>query len=325
MIDFEKIIDIIKSSDEVFLTGHKNIDLDALGSLLGMYYLVNSMGKNAYVVIDDENKNTEVKRALSTIKRDNNIKTYNYLDIKNVITNDSLLIVTDTSKKNRLQNEELNKIKNKIILDHHVKTDDNIVNSTYEYIDTSSSSACEIVLEIISKLQIEIPSNVANIMLSGIYIDTNGFLLKTTEKTHFYTSFLYKFGVDNIEIQYLIKQNYNEFKRRQNLTLKTEFYDNIAISSSDSKYSNVELAKACDVLLTFNNVEAAFVIAKLDDNLIGISARSLGNVDVEKVMNYFNGGGHKTDAACQIKEDNIEKVKDKLLKYLGGLNESNIY
>ena len=76
LIDFEKIIDIIKSSDEVFLTGHKNIDLDALGSLLGMYYLVNSMGKNAYVVIDDENKNTEVKRALSTIKRDNNIKTY---------------------------------------------------------------------------------------------------------------------------------------------------------------------------------------------------------------------------------------------------------
>lgn len=325
MIDYLKIVDIIESSSEVFLTAHKNIDLDALGSILGMYYIVKSSGKNAYIIIDDEEVNTEVKRSLCSIKKADNIDAYKYLDIEDKICNNSLLIVTDTSKVNRLQNIKLNDIKNKIVIDHHIKTDDNIKNCTYEFIDITASSACEIVLELIKKLNIYIPTEIANIMLSGIYIDTNGFLLKTTEKTHFYTSFLYQFGVDNIEVQYLLKQNFDEFKKRQNITLATEFYDNIAISISELKYSNVELAKACDVLLTFNNVEASFVIAKLDDNLIGISARSLGNIDVAKVMNYFGGGGHKTDAACQIKDDNINEIKEKLLKYLGGLDESNIY
>lgn len=325
MIDYTKIVEIIESSSEVFLTAHKNIDLDALGSILGMYFIVKSSGKNAYIVIDDEEVSTEIKRSLSSIKKIDNIDVYKYSDIVNKITNTSLLIVTDNSKINRLQNIKLDNIKNKIVIDHHIRTDDNIKDCTYEFIDITSSSACEIVLELIKKLNIYIPTEIANIMLSGIYIDTNGFLLKTTEKTHFYTSFLYQFGVDNIEVQYLLKQNYNEFKKRQNLTLATEFYDNIAISTSDLKYSSVELAKASDVLLTFNNVEASFVIAKLDENIIGVSARSLGNIDVAKIMNHFNGGGHKTDAACQIKNSNINEIKEELLKYLGGLNESNIY
>ena len=325
MIDHLNVVNIIESSSEVFLTAHKNIDLDALGSILGMYFIVKNSGKNAYIIIDDEDVSTEVKRSLSSIKNTDNIDVYKYSDIVDKITNDSLLIVTDNSKINRLQNIKLNDIKNKIVIDHHIRTDDNIKDCTYEFIDITASSACEIVLELIKKLNIYIPTEIANIMLSGIYIDTNGFLLKTTEKTHFYASFLYQFGVDNIEVQYLLKQNFNEFKKRQILTLATEFYNNIAISTSDLIYSSVELAKACDVLLTFNNVEACFVIGKLDDDIIGISARSLGNVDVAKIMNNFNGGGHKTDAACQIKNSNINEIKNELLNFLGGLDESNIY
>ena len=94
---------------------------------------------------------------------------------------------------------------------------------------------------------------------------------------------------------------------------------------SRSKYLNTELAKASDVLLTFNNVEASFTIAKISNNVVGISARSLGNVDVEKIMNHFGGGGHKTDAATQIINKDVDKVKEELLEYIGGLNEGNIY
>jgi len=85
------------------------------------------------------------------------------------------------------------------------------------------------------------------------------------------------------------------------------------------EYYSSELGKASDVILTFNNIEASFVIAKIGDNMVGISARSLGNIDVEKVMHHFNGGGHKTDAAAQIKGKTVEEVKKELLEFLGGL------
>lgn len=316
MIDFLKIEALIKSSDEVFITAHKNIDLDALGSILGIYYVANSLGKNAYIVIDDEEVTNEVKRALATIKKV--VVPIKCSDIEK-FSNKSLLVVTDTCENKRVQNEKLLDIKNKIVIDHHIETSDGIDSCAYKYVDISSSSATEIVLDLVNELNIYIPAEMATIMLAGIYIDTNGFLLKTTEKTHIYTSMLYKFGADNKEAQYLLKQNFNEFKRRQKLTLATEFYNEFAVTSSDNKYSSTELAKACDVLLTFNNIEAAFVIAKIDEDIVGISARSLGNIDVEDIMSHFNGGGHKTAAATRVAGKTVEEVKNELLEFLGGV------
>lgn len=316
MIDFLKIEALIKSSDEVYITAHKNIDLDALGSILGIYYVTNSLGKNAYIVIDDEEVTNEVKRALATIKKV--VVPIKCSDIEK-FSSKSLLVVTDTCENKRVQNEKLLDIKNKIVIDHHIETSDGIDDCAYKYVDIFSSSATEIVLDLVNELNIYIPAEMATIMLAGIYIDTNGFLLKTTEKTHVYTSMLYKFGADNKEAQYLLKQNFNEFKRRQKLTLATEFYNEFAVTSSDNKYSSTELAKACDVLLTFDNIEAAFVIARIDEDVVGISARSLGNIDVEDIMSNFNGGGHKTAAATRVSGKTVEEVKNELLEFLGGV------
>lgn len=319
MIDSFKIENLINTADNVFITAHKNIDLDALGAIIGIYYIVNSFGKRAYIILDDEEFNNEVKRALSTMKKTDDIVAATYDEVKDLMTNETLLFVTDTSNKNRVQNEELLKINNKIVIDHHVESENTIDKLLYKYIDVSSSSATEIVLELINQLNIYIPSEIATIMLAGIYIDTNGFLLKTSEKTHIYTALLYKFGADSKEAQYLLKQNFNEFKRRQKLTLATEILDKYAISAVDMEYYPSEIAKASDVILTFNNIEAAFVIAKLDEDVVGISARSLGNIDVEYIMHHFNGGGHKTDAATQIIGKSVEEVKKELLDFLGGL------
>lgn len=314
-----KIENLINKSDEVFITAHKYIDLDALGSILGIYYIVNNLGKNAHIIIDDEEVNPEVRRALSTVKKIDDIIPKTYDEIKGLITDNSLLIVCDTNKKTRVQNEELLKINKKIVIDHHVESKHVIEDLTYKFIDTNCSSATEIVLDLINELNIYIPAEIATIMLAGMYIDTNGFSIKTGEKTHIYASMLYKFGADSKEAQYLLKQNFTEFKRRQKLTLATDIYDEYAITTSDSIYSSTELAKASDVLLTFNGVEASFSIAKLDDDVVGMSARSLGNVDVEKIMLHFNGGGHKTDAATQIRDKSVEEVKRELLEFLGGL------
>ena len=317
MLDSLKIEELIKSSSEVFITAHKNIDFDALGSILGMYYVANKIGKNVHVVIDDEDYSKEMKRAISSIK-ELDIIPKRYTDIKDRIDNKSLLIVTDVNVSKRLQNIKLLDIKNRIVIDHHIETKD-CIDTIYKYIDIMSSSACELVLKLINNLNIYIPSEVATIMLSGIYVDTNGFSLKTTKDTHESASLLYQFGADTNESQYLLKQNFNEYKRIQKLVLNTEFYDNIAITTGDGKYLSTDLAKSSDTLLRFNSVEASFTIAKLDDNIVGISARSLGNIDVASIMNKFNGGGHKTDAAAQIKDCRVSDIKDKILEYLGGL------
>ena len=151
------------------------------------------------------------------------------------------------------------------------------------------------------------------------YIDTNDFMLKTTEKTHACLSQLYKCGADSLEAKYLLKQNFNEYKKRQKLVLACEFYGNFAISSTNDIYSSVEIAKVCDTILTFNGVEACFVIANLDNDIVGISARSIGNINVEEVMAYFDGGGHRTDAAAQVKQGNVLDIKNKIIEIMGGL------
>ena len=318
MLDSLKIEELIRSSSEVFITAHKNIDFDAFGSILGMYYIANKVGKNVHIVIDDESFSNEMKRAISSIKKLDVIP-IKYDDIKDKIDSKSLLIVTDVNVSKRLQNIKLLDIKNKIVIDHHIETENSIQNITYKYIDITSSSACELVLKLINMLNIYIPSEVATIMLAGIYVDTNGFSLKTTKDTHDSASLLYQFGADTNESQYLLKQNFNEYKRIQKLVLNAEFYDDIAVTIGDSKYLPTDLAKSSDTLLTFNNIEASFTVAKLDDDVVGISARSLGNIDVASIMNKFNGGGHKTDAAAQIKNCKVSDIKEELLKYLGGL------
>lgn len=319
MIDSNKIKELIASSSNIVVTAHKNIDLDALGSCLGLYYICNNLDKDIHIVIEDEKIEPEIKRALLTIKKKDKIIPVTYKEIMQEINNDTLLIIVDTNKGNRIQNENLLNIKNKILIDHHIRSDESVTDLLYEYLDFNESSATEIIMDLINELNIYIPPEIATIMLAGIYIDTNGFILKTSENTHLCASTLYKFGADNKEVAYLLKQNFREYERRQRLILKTEFYDDTAITiEKTKKYTTTELAKVSDVILTFNGIEASYAIAKIDRKTIGISARSLGSIDVEKIMTYFDGGGHKTDAGAQIEGVDVELVKNELLKYIRG-------
>ena len=259
-----------------------------------------------------------MKRAIAEVKKDANVDINCYKEVQGMIDNNSLLIITDVNNKKRLQCDKLLLMKNKVVIDHHIKSI-NSIDCVYEYVDSLASSATEIVMDLINDLNVYIPPVVATIMLVGIYIDTNDFMLKTTEKTHACLSQLYKCGADSLEAKYLLKQNFNEYKKRQKLVLACEFYGNFAISSTNDIYSSVEIAKVCDTILTFNGVEACFVIANLDNDIVGISARSIGNINVEEVMAYFDGGGHRTDAAAQVKQGNVLNIKNKIIEIMGGL------
>lgn len=321
MLDYKKIEDLIIESDNVVITAHKNLDLDALGAVLSMYFVCKKYNKKSTLMIDDIEFESGVDIALNKISSlDYNVEIKTYEELMESINSNTLLILVDTNKKEMVQNKNIFDIVNNIIvIDHHIKEEDYNINTKYEYINSDNSSMGEILVDLIKELDIYIPEYVATIILAGIIIDTNNFYLKTTKKTHYAASILKELNADSKEMQYLLKQDFNNYIERQKIILKARFLkDNIAISNGelDKIYEKEDLAKTADTLLLFKNVEAAFVIGKIDNNEIGISARSLGKIDVQEIMEKMDGGGHITDAAAQLKNNTIEEVEETLISLL---------
>ena len=155
-------------------------------------------------------------------------------------------------------------------------------------------------------------------MLAGIEIDTNAFNIKTSSKTFEAAAYLLKIGASNIEKQKLLKENKESYCKRQEFVKNSYMLnDNMALCVMDNKiYPKYELALISEDLLQFDNVEASFTIGYTDKNTVGISARSIGEIDVERIMECLGGGGHKTDAAASIENKKIEEVKEELLKQI---------
>ncbi len=319
-IDSIKIEEAIRESSNVIITAHKDLDLDALGSILGFYYVVSKCDKEASLLIDDIFNENGVVTALKELEKlEYNIPILDYSNTN--FNKNSLLVIIDTSNKDRIQNTKIfSDIKNKIVIDHHVMGDFNEKDYIYSYINVEESSSSEIIADILIDLNIYIPKYVASIMLSGIMVDTNRFYLKTTKNTFEAAGILKKMGASINDIQYLFKQDFNEYIKRQEIIKSSIFIKNnilLAIANKDNIYDNDELAKSADTMLTFNGVEAAFVIGYISNKEIGISARSLGKIDVQKIMKEFNGGGHKTEAAAQSKNKSIQEIKEELIRILG--------
>lgn len=321
MFDFNKFEKLLSNCSNVIITTHMNLDLDAFGSVLSMSFICRRMNKKSIILIDDTEFESGVEIALKKIVNLNyGIDIENYKNISKFLNEDSLLILLDTNKKTIVQNSKIfDDIKNVIVIDHHIKEQDYDIDSSYEYICSENSSTCEIMCNIIRKYKVEIPSYVATIMLGGIIIDTNNFYLKTTKETYYCAGYLKEIGADIGEMQYLLKQDFDDYIERQEVISRTEFIGldvAISIGKQNKIYEKEEIAKMADSILLFKNVEVSFVIARLSSDLIGISARSLGKVNVQKLMEKLGGGGHLTDAATQIRGNDLNKVKEKLLDLL---------
>lgn len=318
-INSKKIEEIVKNSDNIVITAHKNLDLDALGSVLGFYYICSKLDKKATILIEDTTHEHGVLTALTTIQNlEYNIDISNLSNIK--ISKNTLFVIIDTNKKERIQNEKaFDRIANKIVIDHHIKENFKEEDFLYSYINTEESSSSEIISDILVELNVYIPKYIASIMLSGIMVDTNRFYLKTTKNTFDAASLLKKMGASTNDIQYLFKQDFNEYIHRGEIIKSTTFItENIVLAIADELkvFDNDELAKAADTISTFNYVEAAFVIGRISKDEIGISARSLGKIDVQSIMKELNGGGHKTEAATQIKGHNLYQAKEMLVNII---------
>ncbi|MDD2490281.1 MAG: DHH family phosphoesterase [Bacilli bacterium] len=320
-LEINKIEKLINDASNVIIMAHKNLDLDALGSSLGMYYLCKNNGKNTFLLIEEQKSEKGVARALNELKNRDikiNIKTLN--ELKFIINDKTLLIILDVHIPNIMQNTEiLTLVNNIIVIDHHIHNKININNIQYSYIDETISSAAEIIVGLLKELDIYIPPYIATIMLAGIVIDTNHFSIKTSHLTYGAAAYLCIQKADLKELQYLLKENFNRYLQRQEIIRKVEIIkDKLAIGEGKAEviYYPDDIAKVADTLLLFNNIEATFTIAKIDDHIIGISARSLGNVNVQKIMETMGGGGHYTEAATQLENTTIKEAKSELLKVI---------
>lgn len=316
---YNKFIDVINQYEKIVLIPHNEVDLDALGSALGLYSFLSNLKKELYINIDEENLELGVKRALYKIKElDMNINVEKLCNI--VVDSSTLLIMLDFHKKDMAQNSDIFRITdNIIIIDHHIEGKDSIKNCILKYIDDESSSTSEIIYDLLDAENIMIPNYIATIMLAGITVDTNNFSIKTDGKTHEVAAALSKRGANSKEVQYLLKEDLKEYVSMQKIIFNTETIDKIfaiSVGKRTEIYSKEQLAKIADSLLQFDEIEASFCIGKINSNIIGISARSLGNIDVEKIMNKLNGGGHLTDAACQMYNTTLDKAKNELLKII---------
>lgn len=314
---FEKLNSIINEYDSFIIMGHKDPDLDSLGSSLGLCEIIESFGKKAYLFLDDkhlDDYNSNINQAFEKMEKD--IVCVNERSYKN-IEGKILLIITDVHSQDRLEYSKLPDLFDTIVLDHHIKNKNYIKDTKFLYIDSNLSSMSELITYYSEYVNIDLDNVIATILLAGIEIDTNGFNLKTTSRTYEAASTLMEMGADTILKQELLKETKEDYIKRASF-IRNSFMitDNIAMCIINHQCSNVELAEVAEELLTFEDVEASFVVGKLKENLVGVSARSLGEIDVSVVMKALGGGGHSSNAATQIKDKTIKEVKQDIIEII---------
>lgn len=313
-----KLNKYLKKANNIFIMAHKDLDLDALGSSIGMYTILTKKKKKCFLIIDDKEHELGVSKILKELEGCLNIIKSSDLDSKlDKNENKNLLLVLDTNKKDLVQSEiALKKITKKVVIDHH-SPGKTTIKDAFLIIDEEVSSTCEMITSLIETYDIELESYYATILLSGIVLDTNNFTLKTTADTYYSAYFLASLGASAKKVQYLLKQDLEEYTERQKLLTRIEILDNkIAFTKATpyTVYRREDLAKIADTLLFFNNIEASFVIGKIGKDTVGISARSLGNFNIATILEKLGGGGDDYNGAVKFDKKNISEVEELLKK-----------
>ena len=312
--------DLIQDSDQVFIMGHKNPDMDSIGASVGVRKMAQMNDVKGYVIINFDELNGSVTRLMNEIENKSDFYE-NFLtpeEAATKMTEKSLLVIVDTHKPNLVIDSHLLKLAEKVVvIDHHRRSEDFIENPTLVYMEPYASSTAELVTELLEYQPKRAKINMleATALLAGIIVDTKSFTLRTGARTFEAASYLRTNGADTVLVQRLLKEDVDTYIERSKIVQTVNFVKPgiaIAVGEEAKIYDSVLIAQTADILLTMKDVGASFVIAHRSDGKIGISARSLGEVNVQLIMEKLGGGGHLTNAACQIEANSIAGVK----KYL---------
>lgn len=308
---------LIKKYKKVIVVGHKFSDYDAVGSAMGVYFFAKANGVQAYVAMDDK---TTLAAPLIDMSIKNGFDGFISLsDAVEKCDNDTVLFVVDTHRLFLIDEPELyKKAKAKVVIDHHRRSDDFINDSDIFYHHPSPSSTCEMVAELIeySTIQEALPPVISTALLSGIVLDTKDYVLRTSRRTFEAAAFLKENKADTVAVKKLFSISTEMVNLKNEILNNAEIYHHCMISYTESDSPDIRIvsAKAADEMLNIENVKASFVLSRISDDMIQISARSLGEENVQLIMEHLSGGGHSTMAAAQIKNADIKIAKNMLLK-----------
>ncbi|MDQ0233167.1 DHH family phosphoesterase [Metabacillus malikii] len=322
--------EIVSESDKVMIMGHKYPDMDAIGSSIGILKVAQVNGKEGFIVLDQDAIDSGVKQLLNEVEKYPDLwsRFVTPNEAVEIMSDETLLIVLDTHKPSLVIDERLLSLSNHVIvIDHHRRGEEFIKDPILVYMEPYASSTAELVTELIEYQPKSLKMNMieATALLAGIVVDTKSFTLRTGSRTFDAASYLRAKGADTVLVQKIMKEDIENYAKRAKLIQNTILYREgvaLAVADNDEHYEQVTLAQTADTLLMMNHIEASFVIARRSDECVSISARSLGKINVQIVMEALEGGGHLTNAATQLQnillEDAVEKLKQVIDEYLEG-------
>ena len=317
----------IEKSSNVLVMGHSYGDFDCIGAAAGIVAIARAKGKNVHVVAE---RNTSM--ALSLIKMlESGSGAISFITPEKALAEageNTLLIIVDTMRVKLVEEPKLlEKGMKTVIIDHHRMAVDHIEGNTYELLEPHASSACEMVTELVqySPSKPKLTANQAQALLAGIMLDTKDFTLRVGVRTFEAASFLRSFKADMVSVRKLFAGSAEDSIQINNIVNSAVYFDRyaIAISRVSGKSARLVCSKAADELLTIQNVDASFVISPFGENTVNVSARSLGLINVQLVMEKLGGGGHYSMAAAQITgvttQEAYALVKNAVEEYLNEL------
>ena len=309
--------ELMSECNKVMIMGHVNPDIDAMGSALGIYRMAVSLRKEVNIVTNVEAPS--IKSFIESIQEDYKDVFITKETALSQIDAETLLVVVDTHKKTYVEEPELlNKTNKIVVIDHHRRSADFIENSILTFQEVYASSASELVTEIVQYTQneIELSTIEAEALYAGIMMDTKNFTFKTGVRTFEAAAYLRRCGVDIIKVKKWFQSDLESYNKIAEIVKKAEIIREtigISIYEVQEKDTSLICAKAADELLTIGNITASFVLGNMEDGQICISGRSLGDINVQMILEKLGGGGHISLAGAQLENMTIEEAKQELL------------
>ena len=312
--------DLIQDSDQVFVMGHQLPDMDAIGAAIGVRKMAEMNQINGYIVVNFDELDQSVTRLMDEVKSKPLLfeRFISPEEALSRLTDRTLLVIVDTHKPSMVIDEKLlNRSEKVVVIDHHRRGEEFISNTMLVYMEPYASSTAELVTELLEyqPKHDKITMLEATAMLAGIIVDTKSFTLRTGARTFEAASYLRTNGADTVLVQRLLKEDIETYIERSKIINTVEFFrEGIAIAHGEeiNPYSQVLIAQTADILLTMKGVSASFVVARKINGDVGISSRSLGEINVQLIMEKLGGGGHLTNAACQIQNGMIDTAIEQL-------------
>lgn len=302
---------LMRDSSRVLVMGHRFADLDAVGAAVGVCCIARSCGVRANIVIDS-NKNA-AHALIEHMRAEAEYKDCFISPQDALLRADgrTLLVVVDTSRPEQVENPELLSICSRVaVIDHHRVAATYIQNAALGFIEAYASSACELIAEMLQEL-IEIGDILkceADAMLAGIVLDTKSFTLRTGDRTFEAAAYLRRAGADTAEVKRFLRTGMKDAVARYKIMQSAELYRGVVIAAPSEEENRIVIAQAADELLNISGVDASIVVAPCDEGYISVSARSIGEVNVQCLMEKLGGGGNRSAAAAQIKDKSLPEA-----------------